>query len=98
MITCLISVAPQKELNQKNARAYFANLSKTREGARRMADKALENQLGWLRQSCPGISPPPPEANQSVQRHAPKHAQGQGEKSQAPGGVGQEELKLKRER
>ena len=38
-------VAPQKELNQKNARAYFASLSKTREGARRMADKALENQL-----------------------------------------------------
>ena len=89
-------VAPQKELNQKNARAYFASLSKTREGARRMADKALENQLAGAA-VLSWISPPPPEANQSVQRRAPKHAQGQGEKSQAPGGVGQEELKLKRE-
>ena len=61
-----------------------------------MADKALENQLAGAA-VLSWISPPPPEANQIVQRRAPKHAQGQGEKSQAPGGVGQEELKLKRE-
>ena len=47
-------VAPQTELNQESARNYFAALSNTREGARHMADKALESQsvgpvvLSWL--------------------------------------------------
>jgi len=46
--------APQTQLNREKARTYFATLSNTREGARHMADKALESQaagaavLSWV--------------------------------------------------
>lgn len=51
LLVCIIRHL-QTQLNRDKARAYFAKLSNSREGARHMADKALESQAAGACVRC----------------------------------------------